>query len=231
MTNHIMLLSVVMGGCIMHLVYQTAFGVQVSLVLIILSFSRSHPEKYELKYFLIGIAYAILWALLRMWTTRSWEYGIGTEIAGVQYLGVVKTLECWNCTYGEFSLYPLTWLSIHIISIIEARRIIHNDASSDHSWKTALMDYKVTIDVVTLVVQIVFNVSAALWVDEVPQCTLFWIGSDNSMKAIIAIIKTIVYVVPALATYYFYHVNIPKFLRSPQPKVELVDSGPNESLL
>jgi hypothetical protein len=83
LTIHIMLLSVIIGGCIVHLIYQTTFGVQVSLVLIILSFSRSQPEIYELKYFLIGISYAFLWVLLRIWTTKSWDYGTGTEIVGL----------------------------------------------------------------------------------------------------------------------------------------------------
>lgn len=62
----------------MQLLYQVSFGVQVALILLTLSFSRLQPDKYELKYFLIGIGFSVLWMLLRVWTSKTWEYAAGT---------------------------------------------------------------------------------------------------------------------------------------------------------
>jgi hypothetical protein len=88
LANHVMLLSVMIGGCIMQLFYQVGFGIQACLLLITLSFSKSHPDKYDLKYFLAAIGYMVLWALLRLWTANSWNYGAGTTIEGIPYYGV-----------------------------------------------------------------------------------------------------------------------------------------------
>lgn len=99
LANHIMLIAVVIGGCPMQLLYQVAFGVQASLMLIVLAFCKTHPEKYELKYFLIAIGYSVLWCLLRFWTYQWWSYGTGTVVYGIAYEGAIETLECWNCTF------------------------------------------------------------------------------------------------------------------------------------
>lgn len=124
-TNHIMLLGVLFGGCLMHVIYQTSFGIQVSLILLVLSYSKQR-DSYQLKYFFIGIAYALLWTGLKVWTSKSWDYGAGTLIDGVQYFGVEKTLGCWNCSYIEFTLYPLAWITIELVGICDATRIMHD---------------------------------------------------------------------------------------------------------
>lgn len=124
LSNHFMLFGVLLGGCTMHLIYQASFGVQVSLVLLVLTYSKSQADPYQLKYFIIGICYSLIWMLLRVWTAKSWGYGVGMEVDGIPYQGVEKTLECWNCSYIEFALYPLAWLTIECVGLCDAKRIL-----------------------------------------------------------------------------------------------------------
>lgn len=165
LTNHLMLLGVLLGGCMMHIVYQACFGLQVSLILLVLSYSKSQRDVYQLKYFIIGIAYSLLWVAIRVWTQKSWDYGVGTAVDGLQYLGVEKTLECWNCSYIEFTLCPLAWFAIEFVGWCDAHRIMAEEEDSDHSWKEYLIKYKVKPDMISLFFQVCFNGVAFFWID------------------------------------------------------------------
>ena len=113
---------------------------------------------------------------------------------------------------------------------MEAKRIIQKDTSVDHSWKISLINRKVTADVFSLVVQILFNVTAALYVDEVPECSLFWVGSTFPKKLIISLTKTVIFVVPALATYYFYHKVLPLYTMRLSEPARQPDTSPTTDL-
>ncbi len=106
---HLMLLSVLIGGCVKHLVYQACFGVQATYLLLILW--ESNLDNNQNAYDYLGIVcFVVLWMFLRVATTQTWHYGVGMAIAGITYGGVWETLECWNCTYWEFIVVPLIWL-------------------------------------------------------------------------------------------------------------------------
>lgn len=73
---------------------------------------------------------------------------------------MVSSLECWNCTYREFALYPTAWLVTHLVGVSEAQKVIKNDRDTDHSWKIMVIKYKVSVDLLCLCVQIIFNAAA-----------------------------------------------------------------------
>ena len=108
--NHILMISVLIGGWVMQVVYFSVLGTHTYIGFIICSYSKHNPGSDNLFNIMLLNGCLLSYFLLKVYTQKSNLFGVGESICGETYLGVAESLDGWNCTYIEFWVFSLCWL-------------------------------------------------------------------------------------------------------------------------
>jgi hypothetical protein len=80
--NHILMASVMIGGWIMQVVYYSVLGTHCYIGLIVCSFSRYNPSSDSLFNIVLTNGCLLSYLLLKVFTQKSNDYGVGQIING-----------------------------------------------------------------------------------------------------------------------------------------------------
>ena len=83
----------------MQVFYYSILGTHVYLGLIISRYSRHNQSNDSLFNIILLNLCLSGYLLLKVFTQKSNLFGIGQDVCGVQYEGISKSLDGWNCTY------------------------------------------------------------------------------------------------------------------------------------
>ncbi len=133
---NILLFSLLLDGWLMQAVYLIVVTAQVIQMLALCKQSAGllcHRKSSNIwtkivfsfqEQFTIIIYVIALWILIRIYTIKNLDYGIGAQIDGVIFKGLLISLKGWNCTQLEHTIIPFFWILILSISYYIGKQII-----------------------------------------------------------------------------------------------------------